>query len=211
MSDVQNGPHETNGTRDELLRALRDRRAATVAQLAEVVGRTRACVHNHLIKMLDQGLVGRSGNVRLGRGRPGYRYELTPAGEACLPKDYAGLACGALTAVRRCFGRQGLMKVLEERNRSLLAEWPVGGRRLGDRLREHVVHLSAAGYEACAEDGELTLGNCPYPEAARLHPEVCLAESRLHEAVLGVRVRRVGRRLVDGGSCCRYRLDCARQ
>lgn len=199
------------GTKASLLRLLKERGSATTAQLAQALGLTRACVHSHVSDLVGAGLVSLRETLKEGRGRPGHLYELTSQGENHFPKSYARLASDVLTQLERASGTAAVAEVLEARNKPFAERWrqAAEGRLLAERLAYLAERLSAQGYEATAvtEDGAylLTLGNCPFPAVAREHVALCDAESKLHQEVLGVPVRRESR-IVDGARRCTYRL-----
>lgn len=198
------------GTKARLLAALKVRGQASIAELARDLGVTRTAVHGHLRDLLRQDLVRLRSVARQGRGRPGHLYELSSAGEDSFPKDYLGLCCEIFGQIRDVCGRQGLYRLLVRRNYQLARRWRAELRRdpPQSRLAGLVARLSQAGFAAQgSEDGTwLRLGHCPYSAVARRFPELCAAELRLHEAVLGVKVYRDGPRIVDGNRACCYRL-----
>lgn len=189
---------------------LRDQQTATVADLAEALEVTRACVHSHLGDLLDAGLVRLAELERHGRGRPSHVYELTEAGANCFPNDYVGLAKEVLEQLRNVYGEDALLTVLSARNQQLGQTWreELADKPLPERLKGLVERLGERGFEAhvSKKNGEmcLLLSHCPYLGAATEHPEICAAEKRLHEEVLGVKTEL--RQLQGRGICCKYRL-----
>lgn len=197
-------------TKARLLRLLRDQQSATVADLADALEVTRACVHSHLSDLLDAGLVHLAELERHGRGRPSHVYGLTEAGANCFPNDYVGLAREVLEQLRNVYGEDALLTVLSARNQQLSQTWrqELEGKPLPERLKGLVERLGERGFEAhiSKKNGEmcLLLSHCPYLGAAVEHPEICAAEKRLHEEVLGVKTEL--RQLQGRGICCKYRL-----
>ncbi|NLE77213.1 MAG: ArsR family transcriptional regulator [Chloroflexi bacterium] len=83
-------------TRRRILALLRQRRQATVEDLAETLGVSPMAVRHHLSVLTGQGSVELARLERCGRpGRPRQVFALTAIGEARFP-DGAGLLCQAL-------------------------------------------------------------------------------------------------------------------
>ncbi len=200
------------GTKAALLKVLKERRSATLAELAQEIGVTRVCVHGHMTDFEAAGLVSLKKRLIQGRGRPSHVYELSEAGENIFPKDYAGLACGLLKQIRERYGSKVVLELLRQRNQKTSEAWKaeLSQESRSARLEGLTRRLSKLGYEAKAVyvDGQawLTLANCPYAKVAKQFPELCAAETQLHQDVLGYRVQRDGPRIVDGGVRCQYRL-----
>jgi predicted ArsR family transcriptional regulator len=161
-------------------------------EAAAAVAVPRATAAFHLDRLVDDGLLEvhferRSGRTGPGAGRPAKLYRRAEcAVEVSFPErhyDLAGDLLAAAMAQAEESGespRSALGRLAYERGRRLGEEAPAGdGRTAALRvLEEH-------GFEPRAEDGAVTLANCPFHVLAREHTElVCGMNLRLLEGVL---------------------------
>lgn len=114
-----------------------------------------------------------------------------------------------LKGLERVLGREGLVRLLLERNRSLLAPLNLTGLPLRERLLRLAQFLREQGYEAevWEEGGRVYLcqRRCPKLALSREHEALCQSELLAYQELLGLPL--VGEeRLAEGGSCCRYRV-----
>ena len=181
-------------------------------EAAAAVAVPRATAAFHLDRLVDDGLLEvqferRTGRTGPGAGRPSKLYRRSDCTvEVSFPErhyDLAGDLLAAAMAEAEQSGespRSALARLAYERGRRLAEEAPVGDGRTGALrvLEEH-------GFEPRAEDGAVTLANCPFHTLAREHTElVCGMNLRLLEGVVdGVASAGLEPRLEPSpGRCC---------
>ena len=199
------------GVRSELLLALKGSQPLTVHELAERFAVTPNALRRHLKALEDDGVVRYRREVR-GVGGPVFAYSLTEAGAALFPRDYAAPLLEALEAVRATQGPGAVAAIFERRWAALAAAAPVRleALPLDERAALLAELLSAHGYMADAsrdEAGAVTIRerHCALQEVAVRFPEVCEAERRFLERVLGAPVERRAH-MVKGCTTCEYRI-----
>lgn len=192
------------GTKERVLDLLR-LRPYTAKELAEALGVSRVAVLKHLQDLEARGLVRSEVRKCLGRGRP-YRLYMAQDREA----PYASLCGDVLKEVERVLGREGVVRLLLERNRNLFAPLHLEALPLRERLARLAQFLREQGYEAevVEEGGKLFLcqKRCPKLALSREHEALCQSELLAYQELLGLPLMRE-ERLAEGGSCCRYRVE----
>src|SRR4030095_9105124 len=91
---------------------------AGLEELANVMKVSRMAVHKHLALLQNRGLV-EGVETRGGVGRPKMIYQLTSQSKAVFPKSYSAIATQALDFIERNMGKEGVEKVLRERQSEL--------------------------------------------------------------------------------------------
>lgn len=215
MEDVQGTLGGFRGLRAELLVALKKWQPLTAAELGDRFGLTANALRRHLKVLDEDGLVMYRREVR-GVGSPVYSYQLTAAGEQLFPCQYASVLAVALEALRTTEGGSAAI------NRVLDAEWdalveeaePVlSALPLDERLPLVAELLTSKGYMAEVHpsasdepDGyTLSIHNCPLSIIIDRFPEICEAEARMMERMVGVPLTRGAHRLA-GCTRCEYRV-----
>ncbi len=200
-------------SRDRILFHLKSRGPQTAGDVAARLGMTAAGARQHLLKLLDDGLV-ESEDSREGRGRPKKRWRLTERGHARFPDRHSELTLELLKSTRALFGADGLDRLISHRERASIADYL---RRLGLRrsLRRTLEALAAIrsgeGYMASvqADGGTFLLieDHCPICAAAASCQGLCRSELAVFRAVLGtgVTVERTDH-IVAGARRCAYRI-----
>ncbi|RTG91983.1 transcriptional regulator [Thermus scotoductus] len=192
------------GTKERVLDLLR-LRPYTAKELAEALGVSRVAVLKHLQDLEARGLVRSEVRKCPGRGRP-YRVYRASDGEA----PYAAFCGDVLEGLERVLGREGVVHLLLERNRSLFASLNLEALPLRERLARLAQFLREQGYEAevVEEGGRLYLcqKRCPKLALSREHEALCQSELLAYQELLGLPLVRE-ERLAEGGSCCRYRVE----
>ncbi len=202
-------------TQEELLRLLKTRGPQSAAALAATLGLTAMGVRQHLSQLQEAGIVAYA-ERRGGVGRPSRLWNLTPAGHARFPQEYAALTAELLAALRRAFGAQGIKNLLEQRTRAQRQQYSRRLPRPPAALPQRVAALAKVrrheGYMATwsrQPDGSFTLveNHCPIAVAAQLCPGLCDSELELFRTVLGrdVAVER-DEHLLAGARRCTYRI-----
>jgi predicted ArsR family transcriptional regulator len=194
------------GTREQVLEYVVDRRDVRADEVAAAFGMTSAGVRRHLDNLRADGLIDVR-QVKQATGRPYYAYFPTERATGTLPPAYASLLARVLESVE---GRDDITDAVAQRMAASLAERhrgevvsPDGNERvvqLTESLRqEGILDSWRAG-----DDGiHLTNRTCPYHEAARLSRLPCESDRKAIELLLGAEVVQLNR-IVDGASCCEY-------
>lgn len=175
---------------------VRQSAAVSRDEAAEATAVPRATAAFHLDKLVDEGLLDavferRTGRSGPGAGRPAKLYRRAECDVAVsLPERHYDLAGGLLAAAMdesEASGeapRAALARRAFERGRAMgaaarEADGEADGRHVALRV------LERHGFEPRAEDGAVTLSNCPFHTLAREHTElVCGMNLRLLDGVL---------------------------
>ncbi|HYT10497.1 MAG TPA: metalloregulator ArsR/SmtB family transcription factor [Mycobacteriales bacterium] len=202
-------------TRDEVARLLLEQGPATAAALGERLGISPTAVRRHLDALVADGLaVDReqrplAGRQR-GRGRPAREFLLTDAGRASFPHAYDGLATAALRYLAETAGESAVaafaerrVGIVEERHGA-----EVRAADPADRIAALADALTSEGYAASAHDlgagGQLCQHHCPVAHVAAEFPQLCEAETRAFERLLGTHVQRLATIARGDAACTTY-------
>lgn len=208
----QDQPSERS--RDRILFHLKSRGPQTAGDVAARLAMTTAGARQHLLKLLDAGLV-ESEDSREGRGRPKKRWRLTESGHARFPDRHSELTLELLKSTTEIFGADGLDRLIAHREHASIADYR---RRLGPRqsllrtLNALAAIRSREGYMASVQaDGGGTFllleDHCPICAAAASCQGLCRSELAVFRAVLGadVTVERTDH-IIAGARRCAYRI-----
>lgn len=198
-------------TRQMLLVAIKNSRAATTDQLARETFLSPGAVRQHLLALEAQGLVTYV-RLRDGPGRPRHVFQLTRSGEELFPQLYSEMANVILAAleleddlvVERVIQRliEGQVEAADARVRAMSHP---------ERLLELVQFLERYGYFPLLEmvdngPASLTLRHCPLLKLATNHPAICDVECRsLRRVMPGATIERTAHRLT-GDPVCSYEI-----
>jgi len=204
-------------TRTRLRTAVAELGPVTAGALALQLGLTSAAVRRHLDAMTAEGVVETrepSPAQRRGRGRPAREYVVSSAGHDALPAGYDDLALSALAYLAEVQGPAAVQDFAERRLAGLEERLGVAVAAAGTGTEARVAALAAAltgqGYAGsarpvargtAAEGTQLCQGHCPVRRAAEAFPELCEAEAKVFERVLGTRVQRLAT-LARGDHVC---------
>jgi DeoR family suf operon transcriptional repressor len=194
-----------------MLRALKSEPGLGARELGERLGLSLNAVRHHLKELEVAGLGAYQREYR-GVGAPGHAYRLTSQGEALFPTRLEGLLSQLLDHVVAQDGREKASAVLEQYFLELgrKFEEQVAGASVTERRVMVTRLLSEEGFMPewrLAADGAETilLHNCPIRCVADRLPEVCEAETRFLNTVLGISLERHEHRHAGAGAC-EYRL-----
>jgi DeoR family transcriptional regulator, suf operon transcriptional repressor len=199
------------GPRGEVLVELKRAQPLTARELAAKLGVSLNAVRHHVKELEAEGLVAyerRHGGV----GAPAFAYRLTTLGERLFPRRYEAALLQFLDHVVAQEGRDAAVRVLEghfgELARRVRGE--AAGLQPGRRLEIVAQALADEGYMAeaggsPASVGTLTAHNCAMQAVAERFPELCAAEVRFLEEVLGAPVDRQSH-ILGGCSACEYHV-----
>ena len=205
-----------DGTRDAVARLVLERGPQTAAALAAELDLSPAAIRRHLDALVADGLFVESRPRPLaqrGRGRPARMYALTDSGRAAFPHAYDDLASTALRYLRETGGDDAVRAFADHRADTLAraVEAEVTDRAgVPARAEALADALSANGYASTTE----TLGigsdvqgvqicqhHCPVAHVAAEFPQLCEAETRAFERVLGTYVQRLATIAHGDGVC----------
>jgi DeoR family suf operon transcriptional repressor len=196
------------GLRGEIMLALKRSAPLTARELAERLDVSPNAIRHHLKELEAEGLVT-YGREQRGVGAPTFAYQLSAAGEALFPKRYEQTLVQVLEGLVGRQGREAAVDLLDAQyaplTRRLAAE--LAGAPPAERLAAVADALSEAGYMAewneAAGAFQLAEHNCAIRAVAERFPEVCAAEARFLETVLGAAVER-RQHIVGGCNACEY-------
>jgi predicted ArsR family transcriptional regulator len=201
----------TDRTRDTVARIILERGPQNAAALADRLGLSAAAIRRHLDALVADGLlVGSEPRpaAQRGRGRPARVYAITDAGRAAFPHAYDDLATTALRYLRETGGEQAVVAFAEHRAESLAALLTGDMDPAADALARTEAlaeSLTAHGYATTTEQAgagvQVCQHHCPVAHVAAEFPELCEAETRAFERVLGTYVQRLATIAHGDGVC----------
>ncbi|MEZ0493058.1 helix-turn-helix transcriptional regulator [Kineococcus sp. TBRC 1896] len=200
-------------TRTRVRTSVAELGPVSAARVAEVLGLTGAAVRRHLDAMVADGVLEvrdpRPG-ARRGRGRPAKEYVIGSAGHDDLPAGYDELALTALQYLADTLGPEAVTDFARRRFAGLEEALAGLDGPLPERVDALVRALADQGFSAssrpvargtAAEGVQLCQGHCPVQKVAEAFPQLCEAERRTFETVLGTRVQRLAT-LAHGDHVC---------
>ena len=198
------------GIRGDILLALKREGPLTARDLAERLDVSPNAIRHHLKELEADSLVT-YGREQRGIGAPTFAYQLSPSGDALFPKRYEQTLVQVLEGLAGRQGRGAAIDLLDEQysglTRRLTAE--LADAAPTERLAAVTQALSDAGYMAewneAAGTFQLAEHNCAIRAVAERFPEVCAAEARFLETVLGAAVER-RQHIVGGCNACEYSI-----
>jgi predicted ArsR family transcriptional regulator len=204
-------------TRDAVARTILETGTQNAADLADGLGLSAAAIRRHLDALVADGLLVEREPRRTatrGRGRPARTYALTDAGRAAFPHAYDDLASTALRYLRDTGGEEAVTAFAEHRAATLVRELEPrvdADAPLPARVEALAAALTTSGYAstttAVGETGAPVQGvqicqhHCPVAHVAAEFPELCEAETRAFEHVLGTYVQRLATIAHGDGVC----------
>ena len=203
-------------TRTRVRTAVAELGPVPAVRIAGLLGISGPAVRRHLDAMVAAGeLEARdpSPGQRRGRGRPAREYVVSSAGHATMPSGYDDMALSALAYLAQVQGPGAVAAFAEHRFAAMeeRLSLAVGTRgSTSERVAALAAALAEQGYSAtvrpvaegtAAEGTQLCQGHCPVQRVAQEHPELCEAERRSFERVLGTRVQRLAT-LAHGDHVC---------
>jgi len=198
---------------DKILQLIKTNGAVTVKQLAQELSMTTMGARQHLQALESQGvLTFEDHKVKV--GRPTRHWSLTAEGHKEFADRHGELTIQVIDAVESLFGKEGLQKVADEREKqtfhnylSQLSEYS----ELEDRLLRLVELRQQEGYMAELEKTEsgytMIESHCPICKAATRCPSLCQSELNVFKKLLGAEclIERT-EHIVQGERRCAYRI-----
>ncbi len=198
-----------NATTDaDVLNLLADSGPLAISDIQQQFAVTRTAVHERLLRLMGEGLVDRE-LARGGRGRPSYRYLLSPKARKLAGNNFADLAAvlwQEVLDIEDSRRRQRVVKRIAGALQALYAD-AIRGTTLNVRM-ESLRELLDKRRVRCDVDSRggvprFTLRDCPYPDLADVDRTVCQMETMLFSQLLGDDVVLSQCRL-DGHTCCQF-------
>jgi predicted ArsR family transcriptional regulator len=195
----------------KLLYYLKVMHEAGLKDLASAMKISRMAVHKHLSSLQQRGLV-EAVEIRGSVGRPRMIYKLTSQSKTVFPKSYSAIATQALDFIERNMGKEGVEKVLRERQSELLDQYYKHLKDLDfDRQVKELARIrDEEGYMAESKKTtsksskhELLEYNCPIILIAEKHWEACSIETELFEKLLNAEIKTT-HRAAKGDSICKF-------
>jgi predicted ArsR family transcriptional regulator len=195
----------------KLLYYLKVMQQAGLEELAAVMKVSRMAVHKHLSLLQQRGLV-EAVETRGRVGRPKMMYQLTNQSKTVFPKSYSAIATHALDFIERNMGKEGVEKVLHERQGELFEQYY---KRLKDtdfdkqvkelaRIRDEEGYMAESKKESKSARKHVLLEyNCPIIHIAEKHWEACSIETELFEKLLDADIETT-HRAAKGDAVCKF-------
>lgn len=199
------------GLKGEILLELKRSQPLTARELAHLHSVTPTAVRRHLKELEAEHLVV-SRREQRGPGAPTYLYSLSPSGESLFPKRYEEALTAALAFVEKSGGRQAVRQFFAERFGEVAESLKPRLKQasLKERLAMVAEILSREGFMAewSADEEAVRIAehNCAVHAVAARFPEVCHAEMRFLEEVLGASVERK-QHILSGCNSCEYTVE----
>jgi predicted ArsR family transcriptional regulator len=206
---LENVPEGFSEPKKKLLYYLKIMQQAGLEELSNVMKVSRMAVHKHLDLLQQRGLV--EGIETRGHvGRPRMVYQLTSQSKSVFPKSYGAIATHALDFIERNMGKEGVKKVLYERQGELFDQYykRLKGLDFNKQVKELARIRDEEGYIAesrSKSDGKHVLleYNCPIIHIAEKHWEACSTETELFEKLLGANIDTT-HRAAKGDLICKF-------
>jgi len=198
-----------NATADaDVLNLLADSGPLAISEIGSHFEITRTAVHVRLLRLMAEGLVDRN-LLRGGRGRPSYRYSLSPKARKLAGNNFADLAAvlwQEVLGIEDARRRQRAIGKIADALKVLYAD-AIRGTTLKARM-ESLRELLEKRRVRCEIDTSggsprFTLRDCPYPDLADMDRTICQMETMLFSQLLGNEVVLSQCRL-DGHACCQF-------
>src|SRR3989454_5697109 len=203
------------GTREAILRLLKQRGPSDSEALATALGISAMAVRQHLYALRRQELVGFQEEPRL-VGRPAKLWFPTPMANRFFPDTHARLTVNLLNATGATFGKAGVQRLVTRCAKQQIADYRsrIPARSSLQRRLEALISIrSEEGFMAELQrqrDGSFLLieNHCPISAAANVCPKLCDAEMQVFRAILGegVTIERA-EHMVAGARRCVYRIQ----
>ena len=197
-------------TRDEVARLLLEQGPATAAALGERLGISPTAVRRHLDALVADGLATDReqrplGGAQRGRGRPPREFLLTAEGRGSFPHAYDDLAAAALRFLAETGGDKAVAEFAALRVATVEERHGPEVRAAEEKVEALAEALTSEGYAASAHKvgsgGQLCQHHCPVAHVAAEFPQLCEAETKAFERLLGTHVQRLAT-IARGDAVC---------
>ncbi|MGE5634428.1 MAG: helix-turn-helix transcriptional regulator [Deltaproteobacteria bacterium] len=221
-NNLENISDRFSEPKKKLLYYLKVMQQAGLEELANVMKISRMAVHKHLAILQKRDLV-EGVEVRGNVGRPRMMYQLTSQSKTVFPKSYSAIATHALDFIERNMGKEGIEKVLRERQSELFDQYYKRLKNLDfdKQVKELARIRDEEGYIAESKKESKRSGNsggkhiileynCPIIHIAEKHWEACTTETELFEKLLGANIETT-HRVAKGDSICKFIIKQRRE
>ena len=198
------------GTRQAILKILKENGQATVDQLSEHLSLTPVTIRHHLDILRSEGLVqAPKVKRRQTPGRPQHVYSLTEQASSYFPKNYVAFADLTLQEMREHVSPEKMDAIVHGIAHRMASEapQPIPGEPFVDRVKRMVEFLNQKGYVARWEsNGEgylLHMANCPYQGLTQHHTAPCVMDMALISELLETTPKRMNW-IGAGDDVCTY-------
>ena len=206
-------PPGYKGPRGAILVELKRAGGLSSTELAAKLGTSLNAIRHHLKELEAEALIEYQ-RQRRGVGAPVFVYRLSAAGEALFPQRYEATLLQVLDHMVAREGRAAAAAVLESQfiqlSRRLKPQ--LDGAPAAERVEAVTRALVEEGFmaewEGSEAGGRLTEHNCAIRAVAQRFPEICAAEARFFEEMLGAVVERQAH-LLNGCNACEYSVHFA--
>lgn len=179
----------------------------SIPSLAAQLGISRNAMHQHAGSLERDGLIERAAQIST-RGRPSQGFQLSAAGEAMFPRQYALLARKLIGELARLLGPEALPEAMARMGVELARELaPRAGEKQAVTIAAIAALMRDLGYEAhIAEPGnddEIEAHNCVFHDLAMRNPAICAVDLALLGALSGRPVEHLDC-MARGERSCRF-------
>jgi predicted ArsR family transcriptional regulator len=168
----------------------------SIPALAAQLGISRNAAHQHVNSLERDGLIERAAQIST-RGRPSQGFQLSAAGEALFPRQYALLARKLIGELARLLGPDALPGAMARMGEELAGElaprMAEGGEVTVGAIAELMRDLGYEAHLASGEEDQVEAHNCVFHDLAMRDPAICAVDLALLGALSG--------RSVDHLSC----------
>ncbi|HJU66262.1 MAG TPA: helix-turn-helix domain-containing protein [Gemmatimonadaceae bacterium] len=202
------------GPRAAILTELKRARRLTAQELAERLGSSLNAVRHHLRELEAESLIAYD-RERRGVGAPVFAYRLSAAGEALFPRRYEETLLEVLDQVVERGGREAALAALEGQFEALRKKLAPAIDSAPPEQRAEIVTRALvnegymAEWEGTSTEGALREHNCAVHAVAQRFPELCAAEAKFLEEMLGASVERQSH-ILNGCAACEYTVKFKR-
>lgn len=204
---------------DKILFLLKTKGALTSKTLAEGLNMTSMGARQHLLQ-LEQQLLVCSFNRAEKVGRPSQYWQLTESAHQRFPNSHGQLTVSLIQSVRNLFGKEGLEKLIAERENLTLTDYREQIQRK-EGLESKLELLSSlrngegymAEWQKKGDDYWFLENHCPICAAAKECQNFCSSELALFRRCLGddVTITRE-EHILSGARRCAYKISlCSKQ
>jgi DeoR family suf operon transcriptional repressor len=179
----------------------------SIPALAEQLGISRNATHQHVGSLERDGLIERAAQIST-RGRPSQGFQLSPAGEALFPRQYALLARKLIGELARLLGPDALPGAMARMGEELARELaPRRGEDGAVTVPAIAALMRDLGYEAHlaepARGEEIEAHNCVFHDLAARDPAICAVDLALLGTLSGRAVEHLSC-MAHGERSCRF-------
>ncbi|MFV2044297.1 MAG: helix-turn-helix transcriptional regulator [Anaerolineales bacterium] len=192
-------------SRQRILEHIKQSGQASVAELSQALALTPVTIRHHLVGLRSEGLVAEPvSRHKPGPGRPEMMYQVTPAANAYMPRNFGEL-CGCLIQAIESSQSLELEGLLVDMGSELGSSTRTAGQPAAA-----MIYLEERGYFPILEENGgliiLQFANCPYLELVQGAPSLCHFDRALIEALFGGEVEILGR-IVDQAPVCTFQIS----